>query len=223
MTASGLILQASYRIVSGPGGRRTPVVHIHGRLADGGTFLLRDDRQRPHFHIRLADAEGARALGMPPPQPTVMHNFAGDAVCRLEAQTPQDVPGLRDRLHAAGIQTFEADVRFALRYLIDLDIKGGCDIEGEWTAGDGVSRLYFNPTLRPSAVEVEPRVLSFDIETDGREDGLLAISLYGPGVDEVLIVDAGARAMPERAHRCADERAALDSSVPACGSSTPTC
>src|SRR4029077_7490207 len=40
--------------------------------------------------------------------------------------------------------------------------------------------------------------------------GLLAISLYAPDVDEVLIIDGGNRAMPERATRCADERAALD-------------
>ncbi len=48
---------------------------------------------------------------------------------------PPDVPGVRDRLHAAGIETYEADVRFATRLLIDHDIKGGCEIDGEATAG----------------------------------------------------------------------------------------
>jgi DNA polymerase-2 len=128
----------------------------------------------------------------------------------LETEIPQDVPGLRDRLHAAGVETFEADVRFALRYLIDRGIKGGCEIDGEWAPGNGVARVYVNPALRPAEIDIEPRVLSFDIETDGKGDRLLAISLYAPGVDEVLIVDGGNRVMPERAHRCADERAALD-------------
>ena len=59
-------------------------------------------------------------------------------------------------------------------------------------------------------MKVEPRVLSFDIETDAKGERLLAISLYAPGVDEVLIVDGSDRPMPERATRCADERAALD-------------
>ncbi|MEP6548715.1 MAG: DNA polymerase II [Gammaproteobacteria bacterium] len=210
MTARGLILQASYRIASGPNGQRTPVVHIFGRLEEGGTFLLRDDRQRPHFYIRAADADRALMLRAPQPQPSDKRSFAGDLVCRIEVETPQDVPGLRDRLHGAGVQTFEADVRFALRYLIDRGIKGGCELDGEWLAGNGVSRVYTNPTLRPIRVEVEPRVLSFDIETHGREERLLAISLYGLGIDEVLIVDGGTRAMPQRALRCADERAALD-------------
>jgi DNA polymerase-2 len=33
--------------------------------------------------------------------------------------------------------------------------------------------------------------------------------MYGPGIDEVLIVDAGGREMPEKATRCVDERATL--------------
>src|SRR6202022_2811229 len=208
--ARGFILQASYRVVSGPNGERRPVVHIHGRLEGGDTFLVRDDRQRPHFYIRAVDAERARALGAPEPQPSDKRSFAGAAVCRLEAEIPQDVPALRDRLHAAGIETFEADVRFAMRYLIDRGIKGSCEIAGAWVPGNGVTRVYSNPTLRPVEIDVEPRVLSFDIETDGQSDGLLAISLYAPGIDEVLIVDSGDRPMPERATRCADERAVLD-------------
>src|SRR3984885_7760693 len=164
-SARGFILQASYRVISASNGRRTPVVHIHGRLEDGGTFLVRDDRQRPHFYILAADAERARALRAPEPTLTGKHSFAGAEVCRVELEIPQDVPGLRDRLHAADIETFEADVRFAVRYLIDRGIKGGCEIEGAWRPGDGVDRVYTNPTLRAADVGVEPRVLSFDIET----------------------------------------------------------
>jgi DNA polymerase-2 len=210
MTARGFILQASYRVHSSPNGRRIPVVHIHGRLEGGDTFMVRDDRQRPHFYIRAVDAERARALRAPQATPIDKRSFAGAKVCLLEVEVPQDVPGLRDRLHAAGIDTFEADVRFAMRYLIDRGIKGGCEIDGAWAPGNGVARVYSNPTLRPSPADVEPRVLSFDIETEGKDERLLAISLYAPGIDEVLIVDATERTMPERATRCADERAALD-------------
>jgi DNA polymerase II len=210
MAARGFILQASYRVFSGSHGQRTPIVHVHGRLEGGDTFLVRDDRQRPHFYIRTSDVGRARALRSAQSQPTGKRSFAGAAVSVLETEIPQDVPGLRDRLHAAGVETFEADVRFALRYLIDRGIKGGCEIDGEWTPGNGVARVYVNPALLPAEVDIEPRVLSFDIETDGKGDRLLAISLYAPGGDEVLIVDGGDRVMPERAHRCADERAALD-------------
>ena len=119
MKACGFILQARYRVVSEPDGRRVPVVHIYGRPENGGTFLLRDFRQRPHFYIRAADAGRARTIGAPELQATDKQIFDGAPVCRLDVETPPDVPGLRDRLHTAGIETFEADVRFAVRYLIE--------------------------------------------------------------------------------------------------------
>jgi DNA polymerase-2 len=206
----GFILQASYRVVSGSGGRRFPVVHLFGRLEDGGTFLVRDGRQQPQFYIPTAAAERARLLGAPTPEPVDKRSFSGAPVSRIQMQTPSDVPGLRDRLHAGGVDTFEADVRFATRYLIERGIKGGCEIEGTAIPGGTVTWVLDDPVLRPADVKIEPRVLSFDIETDGKSERLLAISLYAPGVDEVLIVDGAGRAMPEHAIRCENESAALD-------------
>lgn len=215
----GFILQASYRVLSGRSGVRVPVIHIYGRLEDGpdgrpgGSFLVRDDRQRPHFYIREADAARAQALRIPEPQPVDKRSFAGEPVCKLEVAIPSDVPALRDRLHAAGIDTYEADVRFAMRYLIERGIKGGCEIAGSAVRGPGeggIDWVFDNPELRAAQVRFEPRVLSFDIETDARAERLLAISMYAPGLDEVLIVDPEGRQMPERAVRCADESAALD-------------
>jgi DNA polymerase-2 len=209
MQARGFILQSSYRTITERDGSRVPVVHLHGRLEDGATFLIRDRRPRPQFYIRAEDAERARSLGIPVPQPTDQHDFAGNAVVRLQVQIPSDVPAIRDRLHDAGIDTYEADVRFAVRYLIQRGIKGGCEIEGEAHPGSGVTWIFDEPLLRPAAVSIAPRVLAFDIETDARGERLLAIALYGTGVDEVLIVDGSARPMPERALRCQDERQAL--------------
>src|SRR5690606_4456178 len=136
--------------------------------------------------------------------------FDGAPVCRIDVPIPSGVPPLRDRLHAANIETFEADVRFAARYLVERGIKGGCEIEGTAIPGEGIRWMFDNPGLRPANVDVEPRVLSFDVETDPKAQRLLAISLYAPGIDEVLIVDDLDRAMPQRAVRCADETAALD-------------
>ncbi len=142
-----------------------PVVHLYGRLEHGGSFLVRDDRQRPHFYIRATDAERACALGVQRPERADQHTFDGAQVCQVEVEAPSDVPPLRDRLHDAGIETFEADVRFAARYLIERAIKGGCEIQGHAVTGPGPLECVFdNPTLLPADVTIEPRVLSFDIE-----------------------------------------------------------
>ena len=204
----GFITQASYRVATDANARRRPVIQIYGRLEDGASFLVRDDRQRPHFYIRVADLERARAAGAPAGSPTTRRTFDGTQVARIEVEAPGDVPPVRDRLHASGIDTYEADVRFAVRYLIERRIKAGCTIDGEPSAGKSVTWVFDNPTLGPADVNIEPRVLSFDIETDPK-GRLLAISLYAPGLDEVLIVDDGNRDMPEKSTRCESEFAAL--------------
>ncbi len=120
----GFILQPTYRIESG-----RPVVHLYGRLESGDPFLVRDDSLIPHFFIRAADAERARELGAHRIRATDLKTMAGEPVARVEVATPPDTPPLRDRLTAQGIPAYEADVRFAMRYLIDQGIKGSVEIE----------------------------------------------------------------------------------------------
>ena len=203
-TACGFILQASYRVHRG-----VPVVHLYGVLEQGGTFLVRDHRQIPHFYIRRRDADRAFRLGATRQFETARKTFAGDRVLRVEVAVPQDTVPVRERLQREGVEAFEADVRFAIRYLIDRDIRGGCEIEGAFEAGERITRIYDDPLVRPANVEAAPSVLSFDIETDPTAKRLLAIAVYGQGADEVYIVDADSRPMPERAIGCANERDAL--------------
>ena len=121
---------------------------------------MRDDRQRPHFFIRAADADRARALRIPPPQPSGKRTFDGAPVSLLEVDTPPEVPAVRDRLHEVHIDTFEADVRFAVRYLIERGIKGGCEIDGEAATGTGITWILNNPILGPAEVKKKLPVLS---------------------------------------------------------------
>ena len=210
MNARGFVMQASYRIRG-----EATVVHLHGRLEGGATFLVRDARQTPSFYIRAADAAKARECGATRQRATRRRTFAGEPVTRIEVNTPPDAPPLRDRLQDQGIETFEADVRFAVRYLIDRDVKGGVAIDGEARPGraagiEGVDWVFDDPEVGPANVGIAPRVLSFDIETDPKASRLLAISLYGCGLDEVHVVDGEGRTMPERAVAAEDEHAALE-------------
>jgi len=54
----GFILQSTYRIEAD-----RPVVVLYGTLEGGGSFLIRDSRQRPRFWVRADDADRARDLG----------------------------------------------------------------------------------------------------------------------------------------------------------------
>ena len=197
----GFVLQASYRIHHG-----LPVVYLFGRLEDGRTFMVRDYNQTPHFYI---DQQHARSIASGKVFPCSKTNFAGAALARVEVSVPGDAPAVRDALHAQGLVTYEADVRFAMRYLIDRDIKGGVRIKGEAQVGQGTDLVFDNPQLTPAKVEIQPKVLSFDIETNGLADELLAIACYGEGVDEVVVVDPAGRDLPRRAIGVGTEREAL--------------
>lgn len=207
-TLRGFILQATYR-VQDIDGVPVPVIHLHGRLEDGRSFLVRDRRPRPHFYIRQRDSARAQMGFGVVSEAVDWHSFDGDPVARITVRIPSDVPPLRERLHDAGIDTFEADVRFAMRYLIQRGIKGGVSIEGAITGTHHGMLVFDEPQLRPAQVSLDLRVLAFDIETDAKAQRLLAIAMYSPDVDEVLVVDGSGRPMPPQAIACKDEAHAL--------------
>ena len=151
--------------------------------------------------------------------------FEGEAVSRVDVGIPSDVPPLREKLHAAGIETFEADVRFASRYLIERGIKGGCEIDGRSSARRHGMACVSSTTRslpRPTSARASSVCRSISRRTR-RASACSRYRLYGLGVDEVLIVDATDRPMPEHAERCSTETAALEAFGARVGRSTRTC
>src|SRR5262249_25648880 len=159
---------------------------------DGRSFLVRDRRLVPYFFVRAGDSEAARALGAGRQTPVPLSTMRGDAVARVEVDTPDQTPPLREALQRAGFPVFEADVRFAMRYLIERGIRGGLEIEA---AGAGrparaaaggahppfrVDVLFDDPVVRPAEHRPGPdllRVLSIDLETDPRGEEIYSAAL----------------------------------------------
>src|SRR5439155_4417554 len=120
----GFIIHPTYRLENG-----RPVVHLFGRLADGRSFLVRDRGLVPYFFVRAADAATARDHGAARQAATALKTMRGEPVVRVELDAPDRTPPLRDALVKAGLPVFEADVRFAIRYLIDRGIRGAVEID----------------------------------------------------------------------------------------------
>src|SRR5688572_23646588 len=170
-TFRGFVLQPTYRIEAG-----RPVVQLFGRLEDGRTFLVRDGRVVPRFYIDKEEGARARALGAVRQADTDQVSLTGRPVVRIEVDVPGDTPPLRDRLIAAGLATYEADVRFAMRYLIDRGIRGSLELRGTPRDGNGAGLdvVFDDPEVAPADWTPTVRVLSFDIETDPTARRLLA-------------------------------------------------
>jgi len=230
-THHGFILHPTYRMEAG-----RPVVHLFGRLEDGRSFLARDRRPVPHFFVREADATTAREHGAARQTPTGLRTMHGDPVVRVEVDAPDQTPPLREGLHRAGVPVYEADVRFAMRYLIDRGIKGSLTIAGEGRLPGGttgaspaggagpaqpaVDVVFDEPDVTPSDFSPGPgllRILSIDLETDPRGESIYSAALAGTGGEEVLLAlpaDRVARALgdrgpSERVVPCGDERGLL--------------
>lgn len=180
----GFLLTPTYRVVNG-----SAEVHLYGVLESGEPCLIIDDRLRPYFFVRQADAERLRAVA--PKLATEecgLQSFDGDAVVRALAATPADVPPLRQRLEGHGIPCFEADVRFAYRYLIDRGIRGAFEVTGESRVERRLGHVFRNPDLRPAHWAPKLKVLSIDIETTLDGNQVYAIALHTPELERVLIV-----------------------------------
>jgi DNA polymerase-2 len=203
MAERGFVLTPTYRVAAG-----RPEVHLHAVLESGEPALVIDDRLAPYLFVRAADADAVRRLGPEAGvRPTDLVTFAGEPVVRVEVRLPADVPPLRARLGEAGVECFEADLRFAYRYLIDRGIRGAFEVDGAHERRPGVGRVYRNPALAPAEFTPRLRVLSLDIETspDGRR--LYSIASAGTGGEHVFLVAStpvtGAESLP-------DERACLE-------------
>jgi DNA polymerase-2 len=167
-------------------------VHLHAVLENGEPALVVDDRLPPYFYVRAADRDALRqAASAARVADTPLATFLGEPVLRVEVDLPGDVPPLRARLAAAGVESFEADVRFAYRYLIDHRIRGAFAVDGPFERRPGVGRIYRNPRIEPADFVPRLRVLSFDVETslDGRS--LYSIAVAGHGGERVWLVRPG--------------------------------
>ncbi len=191
MGTRGFILQPTYRIESG-----RPVVHLFGCLETGEPFLVRDDREIPHFYIRRDDRGRAAAAGATQIVGSRRETMDGRPVARVEVAIPSETPPLRSRLRKAGIACYESDVRFAMRYLINRGIQGSLSIEGPARSDPSLGQVYENPSISSADWEPKLSVLSIDIETDPKAQHLLSVALYGCGHSEVLLRDARNRPIP---------------------------
>jgi DNA polymerase-2 len=181
--ARGFVVQPTYRVRGG-----VPVVQLYGRLESGEPFLVEDDRFRPYFFApRGSEAALAGEDGVTIAE-SELRGLRGEPLVRVEAPVPGAVPRLRERLAGAGHEAFEADVRFAYRYLIDHGIRATLGIHSRGTVDASGLVHFVNPELAGEPADVALRTLSLDLETTPDASQILSAALVCAGVEEVHVV-----------------------------------
>ncbi|GAA0518423.1 DNA polymerase I [Halorubrum aquaticum] len=200
-TVELMITQIDYA-VEGYGSDEYPVVHVFGRRAnpDGEDVPehLRVLGVEPYFYVPTAELDrdpveaydvviGTREEG---PDGEPYESIRGEPLTRIVTRTPRDVGNIRDDFET----TFEADILFPNRFLIDNGLNGGLRVE-ERRLDDGEGTIQVHEGhLEPADVDAEMRVNTFDIEVDDRrgfpEDGeepIICLTSHDSYDDEYVV------------------------------------
>ncbi|MBW2990612.1 DNA polymerase II [Candidatus Woesearchaeota archaeon] len=178
----GFIIHPAYVVKEGKA-----YIHLFGRLENGESFLAVNEF-KPYFFIRKADLNKALEIEKFDYEATRLKNFDNEVVAKIILNVPPEVAKLRDKFSEHNIKHYEADIRFAYRFMIDKLVQGSVNIEGKYEKGELINRVYYNPQLKPADYFPKNlKVLSVDIETDKKARELYSISLYSKDYKKVII------------------------------------
>jgi DNA polymerase, archaea type len=116
-----------------------------GRWSDKTKMDFVVQGQMPYFYILESEED---LIAFPCVKQYGLTSIYGDKLIKLTIDNPFDMWTYKGMF----TKTFEADIHYTMKYLIDNDLFDGIEIK------DG--------KILPNEVEVQPRVMIFDIETD---------------------------------------------------------
>ncbi len=185
MTMKGFIVYPTYRVIN-----EKAYVYLYGRLENGESFLT-INHFKPYFYIRTDDVKKLEEINSEinySVKDTKMKNFFEKKLSRVTFAQPKEMAKLREEFHKYDIFSYEADIKFVYRFLMDHDIKGSIEIKGDYKKSENIDRVYQEPELNPIYYKPNLRVLAIDIETSMSMKNIFSISMYAKDFSKVLIV-----------------------------------
>jgi len=198
----GFIIYPTYRVIEDKA-----YIYLFGRLENNQSFLTINEF-KPYFFIKTIDIKKAQNLEKFDFEKTDLTNFKKEPVTKIILNVPSEVPELRNKLEKNNIECYEADIKFAYRFLIDNKLQGSLDIEGDYETGEKIDRIYNEPELRPTDYKPKNlKILSLDIETSTDGKKLYCLSLYSNNYKKSFIVS---KERIKDAISCPDEETLLE-------------
>jgi DNA polymerase-2 len=157
-----------------------------GRLENGESFALVDDRIGVYFYVRRSDRERVRSLYPSPSfalEESDYHTMDGEGLARLSFRTTAEMKRIHEDLLGKNIRCYEGDLDLTTRFRITHDIQAEVEITGESRSSQHVDQLYLNPALKAVNQGINLRALALDIETNADATRLLGLSLVAWELD----------------------------------------
>src|SRR3989344_313501 len=177
----GFIVDATYKVIGG----RAYVV-LFGRSEDNEAFLTLN-YFRPYFFVQENDLKKAQEIEDFEFEEVKLKTFDGEDVVKILKDIPSDIVKLRKEFEGEKIKTYEADIKYAQRFLIDNKIQGAVEVIGDYEYQEGI-KIFKDPELKNCEAKINLKILAIDIETDKTAKEIYCISWVMEDYRKVLIV-----------------------------------
>ena len=135
----GFIIYSTYRILNDKS-----YVVLYGRLENNESFITINEFQ-PYFFIKTKDQKKAKNFKT---KETKLKNFDNEKMSKVLINFPKEVSTIKSDLEAEGVKTYESDINLHTRFLIDNNLQGSVEIEGDYDLDhETIDRVYKNPDL----------------------------------------------------------------------------
>ncbi len=189
------------------------VINLFGKTIDGKQICVQDDSFEPYFWVVSKKAidkirEKIKKIRINNNGTTSIvtktelcnKKLLGKSVTALKVFTklPRDIPVIRNEIKNLDVETYEFDIQFTRKYLIDKDITplALCKADGEFiNKKSRVSVMNANKIEQITDKVIEnPKILAFDIETynplgkviDAEKNPIVMVSFYGDKLSKVI-------------------------------------
>ena len=188
-----------------------PVIYLFGRTLDGQQICVRDDSFKPYFYVELKEnlKEKIEKIKVEEEKEVFyVTNIEQEEKKLLEknisllkvfVNVPKAVPAIRDVLKDwEGVKTFEYDILFTRRYLIDKNLLPMNLVQAECEKIVETSKVpvYSCKNIETFQEDSSPKskILAFDIETysqknkriDAETQSILMLAVYGNNFKKII-------------------------------------
>lgn len=219
----GFVIYPTYRIK----GDKSYIL-LFGKLENGKPFAT-INHFRPYFFIKKVDVEKAKKIATFDFEEIDLIDFKKEPVVKILVNIPKEVPAMRRIFEDMSIVCYEADVRFAYRFLIDYGIKGDIEISGQpesikedfefanFFNKDFLAKnpeIYINQECKGTESNTSLKLLSFDIETSSTTKKLFAVSLYSRDLRVFTSIEEAEKAKNQKLEEIKEVFIVNENSVP---------
>lgn len=179
----GFIVYSTYDTIN-----EETIIQLFGRLENGESFVTLN-KVKPYLYIKEKELKKIeKLLSKYEIEKTNLSNFEGNKVVKILSDTQPNLGKLFQAIHKK-VDTYEADVKPAIRFIIDNNLRGDIEIKGDYESSEKINRIYRNPEIT-QAKEGKPKlkIVSVDIESSKKSGKLFCIGLYAEKEEKVFMI-----------------------------------